>query len=124
MSPTVRMVYRIAADALFLSHVVIVLLICVGWYFPQLYLVHLLALFGASVSNVYFGNCIFSTWEFTLRKKVNPEVNYEHGYMTHYIQKIFGDSMRDSFMKQTIPMFYTLMPFAHLFDALIMRYTV
>ena len=81
--------YKTAAEGIFLLHLCLVLLVVFfGWYIPALWPWYVAALVATLVSDLLFGYCILSKWEFDLRRKVNPDTDYDFAWATYYTYKI------------------------------------
>ena len=63
--------YRVGADAIFILHFLLVLFVVFGWLTPRLWPWYMAALVVTLISDMVFGYCILSKWEFDLRKKHN-----------------------------------------------------
>lgn len=85
-----KITYRILADLIFILHVGVVIVIVIGWYYPALQNFNLIVTLIVLVSEIYFGYCPLTKWEFVLRKKLEPNLNYDSGFISYYVYKIFG----------------------------------
>ena len=84
-----KIVYRTAAELIFLFHLGLFLLVVFfGWYVPSLWPWYIAALVATLISDLVYGYCILSKWEFDLRKKINPGTNYDFTWATHYTYKL------------------------------------
>ncbi len=79
--------YKISADIIFLLHIVIFLIALFGWIFPRIWYLYVTTLALVLLSDLIFGYCLASKWEFDLRKKVNPEVKYAYAWSSYYTYK-------------------------------------
>jgi len=95
-----KLIYRMGADAIFLLHLVLVLLVVFGWAIAELWWVYMGALVVTLLSDLVFGYCILSKWEFDLRKKLNPATNYNYTWTTFYTYKITNKRISDRFYKR------------------------
>ena len=95
-----KIVYRVGANAIFLLHLLLILLVIVGWAFSSIWWLYMGVLVATLISDVIFGYCILSKWEFDLRKRVNPSTNYNYTWTTFYTYKITNRRIRDSFYKK------------------------
>jgi hypothetical protein len=98
-----RLLIRLAAETVFLSHALAVSIITLGWAIPALYPIHLVLLFGGGVLQMMLGHCFLSRWEFALRRKLDPAISYDSAYITHYMRVLFGDQIRPEFMNVVVP---------------------
>lgn len=92
--------YRIGADVIFLLHLLLVLLVVFGWATPNLWWIYMSALVATLISDLYFGYCILSKWEFDLRKRVNPATTYNYSWTTFYTYKFTNQRISDTFYKK------------------------
>jgi hypothetical protein len=95
-----KVVYRVGADLIFLFHFGLVLVAVFGFLFPRLWYVYMSALAVTFVSDLIFGYCIVSKWEFDLRKKIDPTINYNFTWTTYYTYKITNRSISDTFYRR------------------------
>ncbi len=96
-----KVLYRIGADTIFLLHLILVVLVVFGWMVSSLWWTYMGALVATLMSDVIFGYCILSKWEFDLRKRLNPETNYDYAWATFYTYKITNKRISDRFYKRT-----------------------
>jgi len=91
---------RIPADAIFLLHAVLFPLVLFGWTMPSLWYPYIASLVAVLLSDLLFGYCILSKWEFDLRKKIDPTVNYDFTWSSYYTSRLFGkERFSNSFWK-------------------------
>ncbi len=91
------MAYRIAAEILLVLHIAIVLVIVFGFLIPTIWYLYVGCLAATLTSDMLFGYCILSKWEFDLRKKQNPSVDYNYTWTTYYTYKITNVHISDTF---------------------------
>jgi hypothetical protein len=82
------------ANSIFFFHFILVGIVAIGWLFPQLFYVYVTVLVLILSSWMLFGHCLFTKWEFDLRRKYNPKLSYDDAtcddeYIMYYIQKFF-----------------------------------
>ena len=77
------------ADLIFLIHCLIVFVIVFGWAFAKLNFIYPLVLVATLVLETIFGYCILTEFEFRLRKKIEPSLEYDHSFVTYYMHKIY-----------------------------------
>lgn len=94
-----RLLYRIGADGIFLLHCAVVLVALFGWYFPGIWYFYITALVSTLISALVYGYCVLSKWEFNLRRKLNPENNYDYTWATYYTRKISNHRIPNSVIK-------------------------
>lgn len=100
-----KYLYRICADLIFVFHSAIVLVILFGGFFPKIWIVYFLTLILTLLSELYFGYCIVSKWEFDLRKKISPEINYDYNWATFYTYKFTQNRISKLFFKRATVVF-------------------
>jgi hypothetical protein len=91
--------YRIAADIVWLAHFAVVVIALFGWLAPSLWFVYVAVLIGTLISTLSLGYCIFSKWEFDLRKKVNPSTAYDFTYASFYTYRLTRGYLSNAFLK-------------------------
>ena len=92
-----NLIYKIAAD-----------LILFGWFFHSLWYVYMITLAGALISELVWSYCFLSKWEFNLRKKVNPNINYDYSYTSYYTHKITRQHLSPRFLARLGILFTSL----------------
>lgn len=95
-----RLLYRIGADSIFFIHFALVFIAVFGFLFPNLWYVYMSVLVATLISNLIFGYCVLSKWEFDLRKKVDPHTNYNFTWTTYYTYKFTNQRISDVFYKR------------------------
>lgn len=80
--------YKLFANLLLLLHVLVVIIVLVGWYYPSLQMIHLIIAFLVLIAEVFLGYCPLTRWEFLLRKKVEPNLNYDSSFLSYYAYKV------------------------------------
>ena len=81
---------KILANIVFLIHLVLVFVILFGWYFPKIKYVYLSSLVLTLLSELVLGYCTLTKWEFDLRKKLEPNLNYNYEFAAYYAYKFFN----------------------------------
>ena len=94
-----RIISRAIADSIFILHAGVVVVALFGWLLPEMWPFYMAVLVGTLVSDLIFGHCIMSKWEFNLRKKLNPGVDYDYTYSSYYTYKITGSRLRNGFLR-------------------------
>lgn len=95
-----KLLYRIGADAIFIAHLVLVLVAVFGFLVPSIWYFYMGVLVATLVSDLAYGYCILSKWEFDLRKKLDPSINYNFTWTTYYTYKITNYRISDTFYKK------------------------
>ncbi|MBP9710895.1 MAG: DUF2784 family protein [Candidatus Pacebacteria bacterium] len=95
-----KVLYRTGADAIFILHFLLVLLVVFGFLLPSFWYLYMAALVATLISDLVFGYCILSKWEFDLRKKINPKINYNFTWTTYYTYKITNYKISDNFYRR------------------------
>ncbi len=80
--------YRAGADAIFLMHLALVLVAIFGFLEPRIWFVYMGVLVATLISDIVYGYCVLSKWEFDLRRKLNPALNYDFAFATYYTYKV------------------------------------
>lgn len=80
--------YYLLANLIFVLHTVVVFVVIFGWHFKSLHWVYLIVLSLTLISEIIFGCCIFTKWEFDLRKKIEPTLNYDYTFVSYYAYKL------------------------------------
>lgn len=81
-------IYRLLTDLIFIIHILVVLIVLFGWAFPVLKLIYLLVLIVSLMATLFLNACPLSKWEFDLRKKLDPSLNYDYTFLTYYFYKL------------------------------------
>ena len=100
-----KYLYRICGVLLFIVHSVILFIILFGEFFPKIWIVYFSILILTLLSELYFGYCIVSKWEFDLRKKINPKINYDYNWATFYTYKFTQNRISELFFKRATVIF-------------------
>lgn len=100
--------YRIAADMVFLIHFVVVVIVLFGWLIPDVWPLYMLVLVGTLLSELLLSYCVLSKWEFDLRKKIYPNLNYEYSYTSYYTYKLTRQHLSERFFARTGILFTSL----------------
>src|SRR3989344_3309242 len=103
-----KLLYRVGADVLFVMHLALVLLAVFGWAVPSLWWVYMGALVVTLISDVVLGYCILSKWEFDLRKRLDPTVDYNYTWTTFYTYRITKHRISDTFFRRSAIIALTL----------------
>ena len=88
--------YLTAAHSIFVVHTIFVIVISVGWAIPGIFYVYLPMLITSLISEIILGYCVLTKWEFDIRKKLYPALNFGSSFIGHYARKIFriGNSVK------------------------------
>jgi len=78
---------KILANLIFLFHWIFVFIIMFGWYFSALSLIYIITLSVTFITQIIFGYCVLTKWEFDLRKKLDPTLNYDYSFLSWYAYK-------------------------------------
>lgn len=60
------------------------------------------------VSELVLGYCILSKWEFDIRKKINPKLDYDYSFSSYYTYKITEHRLRANFYQFWATLFLSL----------------
>ena len=90
MTASKQFLYSSLASLVFVIHLILVSVVTFGWLNGDLYLLFLGALVATVISELIYGSCLLSTWEFNLRRKIDPSKKYDASCIVHYGRKLFG----------------------------------
>ena len=79
----------LVANLFFVLHFIFVGIIFFGWMFPRIYFLYISILLGTLFCWIFLGYCPITKWEFNIRRKYEPSLNYKNEYMEYYISKFF-----------------------------------
>ena len=99
------MVHRILADVLFVLHAMLVLIVLFGWVSPRLWYPYMAALVIGLVSDLFFGYCVLSKWEFDLRRKIDPKIDYNYCWTSYYTHRFTRRYISDVFFSRASVVF-------------------
>ena len=94
LSKTRRAFYLVLADIIFIVHLILVLIVSVGWLIPGMYYVFLTLLALTFLADVFLGYCPLTPLEFNLRRKLDPTAVYDSSCIAHYTRAPFGKKPR------------------------------
>ena len=103
-----KYLYRTGADAIWLIHFLVVSLVLFGWLVPSFWYVYMVVLTGTLISELIWSYCILSKWEFDLRKRLNPSINYDFTYATYYTYRLTQGRLSPRFLGQASIVFTSL----------------
>ena|SRR3989344_7313193 len=98
---------RLLADLIFGVHITLVFVILFGWVFQSISKIYLTALIATLASELSLGYCILTKWEFNLRKKLEPDLNYDYSFLSYYGYKILGNKIPEKVVKYAALIFLT-----------------
>lgn len=107
--------YKIYADLIFIAHLVTLLIILLGWVVPSIWYLYISVLVLTLLSELAFGYCILSKWEFDLRKKINPSLNYNYHWSTFYTYKFTQGRISEKFFDYVTVIFLVMSLFINLY---------
>jgi hypothetical protein len=126
MTTAQKFLYTTLANIIFLFHLTLVFVVCLGWLFPSLFYVFLFLLFGTAFSEIFLGYCFLTKWEFTLRRKLKPTKEFDSSCIFHYGRALFGqgprirtDKASGGFIKKYSSLLILLLP---LLGAVLVKY--
>lgn len=100
-----KYIYRIGADSIWLIHGLIVLIAFFGWLVPSLWTIYMSILILTLLSDLIYGYCLLSKWEFSLRKSIDPTVNYNYTWSSFYTYKLTQKMLSNKFV-QRVALFF------------------
>ncbi len=80
----------VLANLILIVHLTLVFVVTFGWLVPSLFYAFVLFLLLTILSEIIFGACILSIWEFGIRRELNPERKYDTSCIIHYSRKLWG----------------------------------
>ncbi len=96
---------RVAAELLFAFHCALFVIVVFGWLMPQIHFIYMAVLTATLLSYFAFEYCILSKWEFSLRKSVDPHVDYDHTFASYYTRKLFNGHLSNNFYNKAATIF-------------------
>jgi len=100
-----KSLYRITADFIFLIHSIVLIVALFGWLVPSIWFIYIAVLVLTLLSDIAFGCCILSKWEFDLRKKINPQLNYHYSWTTYYTYRFTQHLVSEVFIERMAQVF-------------------
>jgi Protein of Unknown function (DUF2784) len=97
--PSKKFLYILAADTLFVLHLILFLIVVFGWSIESIWGVYMTLLVLTLLSDIIFGYCLLSKWEFDLRKKIDPSIDYNFTWSTFYTHKFTANRIPDKLFK-------------------------
>jgi hypothetical protein len=106
------------ANLILVVHLALVLVILFGWYFPSIYWLYIGSLAATLLSEAVLGYCILTKWEFDVRKKLEPNLDYDYAFLSYYFYKYIGINIPRRYIKYPAIVFLVV----SLVVALVARY--
>lgn len=78
---------KIIANLIFLIHWPVVYILLFGWSFEKFSWLYITTLVITFITQVFFGYCFLTKWEFDLRKKLDPNLYYDYSFLSWYAYK-------------------------------------
>lgn len=103
-----KLLYRIGADAIWIVHFLVVVLVLFGWLVPSIWYIYIIVLSGTLLSELIWSYCVLSKWEFDLRKKCNPDISYDFTYSSYYTYRLTQGYLSPRFLGQAGIVFCSL----------------
>ncbi len=103
-----KTIYRITADFIFGIHLLVLLVAVFGWLYPSMWVLYMIVLVSALISDIFLGYCILSKWEFILRKKVDQKVDYSYSFTTYYTRNFTKGRIDENFYRSASVVFLAL----------------
>ena len=110
-----KLFYRIIADVICLIHLFVILVALFGWLVPSIWYLYMVTLAVALLSDLVYGYCILSKWEFDLRKKIDPATNYDFAWTTYYTHKFSKANVSNNFFEKISLIFLALSLFINIY---------
>ena len=96
------------ANLILAIHLVIVFVILFGWGIDSIYYLYMAVLAGTLLSELILGYCFLTKWEFDLRKKFQPNLNYDYSFLSYYGYKFVKQRISTKFIKYSALIFLFL----------------
>jgi hypothetical protein len=87
------------ANVIFAFHCAVVAVIGFGWMIPIIWPLYMVVLLVTLISEVTFGYCFLSRWEFDLRKRIDPTLDYGYSFSSFYTYKLTHRRLSQRFIK-------------------------
>lgn len=103
-----KLINKIFTNIIFVIHSITLLIILFGWTIPSIWYVYIGVLVLTLLSELSFGYCILSKWEFDLRKKIDPSLNYNYHWSTFYTYKFTEGRISEKFFDYATRIFLVI----------------
>lgn len=103
-----KYIYRIGADFIWLFHFGVIVLVLFGWLWPGIWYLYMSVVAATLLSELWLSYCFLSKWEFDLRKKVHPGLEYDYSYTSYYTYKLTKQHLSTRFLARTGIVFTSL----------------
>lgn len=103
-----KIFYRFTADLVFALHFMVVAIVLFGWMKPGIWHVYMATMTAALVSEIALGYCFLSKWEFELRRKINPDLDYDYSFTSYYTYKLTHRRISTGFHRHAATAFLSL----------------
>ncbi|MFT6361280.1 MAG: hypothetical protein ACJAV6_000095 [Candidatus Paceibacteria bacterium] len=110
-----KKLYKTSANLIFTVHSILVIIILFGGLVPEIKNAYLGLIILSLISDLKYGYCILSKWEYVLRKKVNPKIDYDFTWTTHYTYTFTNGNIRPNFYERASLIFLSLSLLIHLY---------
>ena len=117
MTRSQKLLYTTLANIIFIFHLTLVFIVCLGWLFPSYFYLFLLFLTATALSEIFLGYCFLTKWEFNLRSKIYPSKDFDTSCIFHYSRKLLGkgprvkiNKMDSGFIKKYSSLLVLLLP--------------
>lgn len=94
-----KLVLNLVADVIWLLHFFVVIIALFGWLIPEIWYVYIFVLTSVLISNIIFEYCFLSRWEFNLRRKINPMLEYDYAYTSYYTYNLTKGFLSKDFLR-------------------------
>jgi hypothetical protein len=86
-----KLVFGFLAELIFCLHIVAVVVIHLGWLFPEYRLAYLIFLVLVLAQHFILGYCVFTPWEFYFRREIDPNFSKpKTSFTATYMKRFFG----------------------------------
>jgi hypothetical protein len=82
-----KTIVKILANGILFVHALVVFIILFGWRFDKFSWVYISILSITFFTQLFLGYCFLTRWEFNLRKKLDPTLDYDSSFLSWYMYK-------------------------------------
>ncbi len=90
---------KLLANGILFIHCIVLAIVLFGWLVPKLWPFYMATLLGTLVFELALGYCVLSKWEFALRKKIDPQTDYDYSFSSFYTHKLTQNHLSMKFFQ-------------------------
>jgi hypothetical protein len=95
-----RVWWWVMANIIFIVHCAVLFVAVFGWLFPSIWYGYMALLVVILALDWLLGYCILSKWEFMIRKKLKPHLNYDYSFSSYYTYRLTQKRLSEHFVSQ------------------------